>query len=526
VGKDSLSMRTLWQDHGMKKSVTAPLSLIVSAFAPVADIRNTLTPQLRTEPDTVLLLLDLGRGQNRLGGSALAQVYGKVGDVAPDLDEPALLSNFFSVTQKLLAEQRLLAYHDRSDGGLLVSFVEMMFAGRVGADLVLDHIAGDNEEAIAALFSEELGAVIQVRADQADYVIAAYAETGLGECVHRIGEINAEDVLRLRLGGAILMETPRRDLHRCWAETSYRIQSLRDNPNCAQQEFDAIPDANDPGLNVRLTFDMSENVAAPFVGGARPKVAVLREQGVNGHVEMAAVFQRAGFDAFDVHMSDLLAGRVKLADFRGLVACGGFSYGDVLGAGEGWAKTILYNLDLREAFSAFFARSDTFALGVCNGCQMLSALKELIPGTEHWPRFVRNQSEQFEARTALVEITRSPSIFLDGMAGTRLPIAVAHGEGRVEISDANFRTCVDQQLLALRYIDSFGNPAVNYPANPNGSIAGATGFTTADGRVTIMMPHPERVFRVVQQSWCPDEWKQFENAPWFRMFANARKWVG
>ena len=526
VGKDSLSMRTLWQDRGIKKSVTAPLSLIVSAFAPVTDIRNTATPQLRTEPDTVLLLLDLGRGQNRLGGSALAQVYGKVGDVAPDLDEPALLSNFFSVTQKLLAEQRLLAYHDRSDGGLLVSFVEMMFAGRVGADLVLDHIAGDNEEAIAALFSEELGAVIQVRADQADYVIAAYAETGLGECVHRIGELNAEDVLRIRLGGAILMETPRRDLHRSWAETSYRIQSLRDNPNCAQQEYDAIPDANDPGLNVRLTFDMSENVAAPFVGGARPKVAILREQGVNGHVEMAAVFQRAGFDAFDVHMSDLLAGRVNLADFRGLVACGGFSYGDVLGAGEGWAKTILYNLDLREAFSAFFTRSDTFALGVCNGCQMLSALKELIPGTEHWPRFVRNQSEQFEARTALVEITPSPSIFLDGMAGTRLPIAVAHGEGRVEISDANFRACVDQQLLALRYIDSFGNAAVNYPANPNGSIAGATGFTTADGRVTIMMPHPERVFRVVQQSWCPDEWKQFENAPWFRMFANARKWVG
>ncbi|MDF1629186.1 MAG: phosphoribosylformylglycinamidine synthase [Alcanivoracaceae bacterium] len=526
VGKDSLSMRTLWQDHGIKKSVTAPLSLIISAFAPVTDIRNTLTPQLRTEPDTVLLLLDLGRGQNRLGGSALAQVYGKVGEVAPDLDEPALLSNFFSVTQRLLAEQLLLAYHDRSDGGLLVSFVEMIFAGRVGADLMLDNIAGDNEEAISALFSEELGAVIQVRADQADYVIAAYAETGLGECVHRIGELNAEDVLRVRLGGAILMETPRRDLHRYWAETSYRIQALRDNPNCAQQEFDAIPDANDPGLNVRLTFDMSEDVVAPFVGGARPKVAVLREQGVNGHVEMAAVFQRAGFDAYDVHMSDLLAGRVKLADFRGLVACGGFSYGDVLGAGEGWAKTILYNLDLREAFSAFFARPDTFALGVCNGCQMLSALKELIPGTEHWPRFVRNQSEQFEARTALVEITPSPSIFLDGMAGTRLPIAVAHGEGRVEISDAHFRTCVDQQLLALRYIDSFGNAAVNYPANPNGSIAGATGFTTADGRVTIMMPHPERVFRVVQQSWCPDEWKQFENAPWFRMFANARKWVG
>jgi len=526
VGKDSLSMRTVWQDRGINKSVTAPLSVIISAFAPVRDIRHTLTPQLRTEEGGVLLLLDLGRGQNRLGGSALAQVYGQVGEVAPDLDEPALLSNFFNVTQQLLAEQKLLAYHDRSDGGLLTTLVEMMFAGRVGADLVLDHIAGDNEEALAALFAEELGAVIQVRAEQADAVIAAYSKAGLADCIHRIGELNHEDVLRIRLGGAILLETPRRDLHRTWAETSYQIQSLRDNPNCAQQEFDAIPHDNDPGLNVRLTFDMSEDVVAPFADAVRPKVAILREQGVNGHVEMGAALKRAGFATFDVHMSDLLAERVKLADFRGLVICGGFSYGDVLGAGEGWAKTILYNAVLRADFSAFFNRPDTFTLGVCNGCQMLSALKELIPGAEHWPRFVRNQSEQFEARTALVEITSSPSIFLDGMAGTRLPIAVAHGEGRVEISDASFNHCVDNQLLALRYIDSFANPAVNYPANPNGSIGGATGFTTADGRVTIMMPHPERVFRVVQQSWCPDGWKEFENAPWFRMFANARKWVG
>lgn len=527
VGKDSLSMRTVWQDRGINKSVTSPLSVVISAFAPVRDIRHTLTPQLRTiEAGSVLLLLDLGRGQNRLGGSALAQVYGQVGEVAPDLDEPSLLINFFNVTQRLLAEQKLLAYHDRSDGGLLATLTEMMFAGRVGADLVLDHIAGDKEEALAALFAEELGAVIQVCADEADSIIAVYSEVGLGECIHTIGEINSEDVLRVRLGGAILLETPRRDLHRSWAETSYQIQSLRDNPNCAQQEFDAIPHANDPGLNVRLTFDMSEDVTAPFADAARPKVAILREQGVNGHVEMGAALERAGFDTFDVHMSDLLAARAKLADFRGLVICGGFSYGDVLGAGEGWAKTILYNAALREEFSAFFIRPDTFTLGVCNGCQMLSALKELIPGAEHWPRFVRNQSEQFEARTALVEITASPSIFLAGMAGTRLPIAVAHGEGRVEISDVSFNYCVDEQLLAMRYLDSFGNPAVNYPANPNGSIAGATGFTTADGRVTIMMPHPERVFRVVQQSWCPDEWKEYENAPWFRMFANARKWVG
>ena len=526
VGKDSLSMRTQWQEHGIDKAVTAPLSLIVSAFAPVRDIRRTLTPQLRVGEDSVLLVLDLGCGRHRLGGSALAQVYGQVGADAADLDDPTLLSNFFSVTQKLLAAGQLLAYHDRSDGGLLVTVLEMMFAGRVGADLVLDHIAGDGNEALAALFAEEPGAVLQVRADDADYVIAQYAQTGLGQCIHRIGEPNDDDVLRIRLGGAILLETPRSEWQQCWAETSYRLQALRDNPLCARQEFDAIADDQDPGLQVRLTFDMTEDVAAPWRVSTRPAVAILREQGVNGHVEMAAAFDRVGFAARDVHMSDLLAGRVQLSEFRGLVACGGFSYGDVLGAGEGWAKTILYHQGLRQQFSAFFARPDTFALGVCNGCQMLSALKALIPGTEHWPRFVRNLSEQFEARTALVEVLQSPSIFLAGMAGSRLPIAVAHGEGQAEISAAHFQTCQQQQLLALRFIDGHGNPAVRYPANPNGSPGGATGFTTADGRVTIMMPHPERVFRVVQHSWYPDDWREFENAPWLRMFANARKWVG
>lgn len=527
VGKDSLSMRTLWQERGIEKSVTAPLSLIVSGFATVTDIGLTATPQIRTGMDSELLLIDLGRGQDRLGGSALAQVYGQVGDEAPDVDDPQDLIAFFDTTQALLAEGRLLAYHDRSDGGLFTTLAEMAFAGRVGIDIVLDNIAGDGPEAVAALFAEEAGAVIQVRAEDVDTVRARYEDAGLAGCVHHVGTPNDDDVMRLRLGGAVLRERPRWGLQRLWSETSYRIQALRDNPDCARQEFDAVPDSNDPGLNVRLTFDMSEDVAAPYINtGARPAIAVLREQGVNGHMEMAAAFDRAGFRAVDVHMSDLLAGRVDLADMKGLVACGGFSYGDVLGAGEGWAKSVLYNEGLRDAFNRFFFREDTFALGVCNGCQMLSNLKDLIPGAEHWPRFVRNLSEQFEARTSLVEVQDSPSILLRDMAGTRLPIAVAHGEGRVEISDDALNRNEEQRLLAMRFVDTLGNPAEQYPANPNGSARGATGFTTRDGRVTIMMPHPERVFRVLQNSWIPDDWRRFENGPWFRMFANARKWVG
>ena len=527
VGKDSLSMRTLWQERGLEKSVTAPLSLIVSGFATVTDIGLTATPQIRTGMDSELLLIDLGRGQNRLGGSALAQVYGQVGAEAPDLDDPKDLVAFFEVTQALLAEGRLLAYHDRSDGGLFTTLAEMAFAGRVGIDMVLDNIAGDGPEAVAALFAEEAGAVIQVREEDLAAVRQRYQDAGLGGCVHHVGTPNDDDIMRIRLGGAVLRERPRWGLQRLWSETSYRIQSLRDNPDCARQEFDAVPDSNDPGLNVRLTFDMSEDVAAPYLNaGARPAIAVLREQGVNGHMEMAAAFDRAGFRAVDVHMSDLLAGRVDLADMKGLVACGGFSYGDVLGAGEGWAKTVLYNERLREAFNRFFFRADTFALGVCNGCQMLSNLKDLIPGAEHWPRFVRNLSEQFEARTSLVEIQDSPSVLLRDMAGTRLPIAVAHGEGRAEISDQDLNRNIEQRLLALRYVDSLGNPAEQYPANPNGSAQGVTGFTSRDGRATIMMPHPERVFRVLQNSWIPDDWRRFENGPWYRLFANARRWVG
>lgn len=527
VGKDSLSMRTVWNDKGIDKSVTAPLSLIISAFSTVTDIDLTVTPQLQTGVDSELLLVDLGRGQNRLAGSALAQVFGKVGDVPPDLDDAKDLLAFFEVTQQLLAERKLLAYHDRSDGGLFTTLVEMAFAGRTGLDISLDNLAGDLPEAIAALFNEELGAALQVPAAHAEEVLQRYSDAGLAQCVSRLGTPSDDDVVRIRLGGGLLMETPRRELQQVWTETSYRIQSLRDNPECAQQEFDAIPESDSEGLNVRLSFDMTENPAAPFINtGARPKMAILREQGVNGQTEMAAAFDRVGFDAVDVHMSDLLAGRIALEDMKGLVACGGFSYGDVLGAGGGWAKTVLYNEELKARFAQFFEREDTFALGVCNGCQMLSHLKDLIPGADHWPRFVRNHSEQFEARTSLVEIQSSRSILLSGMEGTRIPIAVAHGEGRVELAAEALQHNVDNQLVALRYVDGNGNATEQYPANPNGSPQGVTGFTTTDGRTTIMMPHPERVFRVLQNSWIPQDWRGHENGPWLRMFANARKWVG
>jgi phosphoribosylformylglycinamidine synthase len=527
VGKDSLSMRTVWKERAAEKSVTAPVSLIISGFAPVSDIRRTLTPQLRADADSALMLVDLGRGRNRLGGSALAQVYYRVGDDAPDLDRAADLRGFFDVLQDLRSDDRVLAYHDRSDGGLFATVAEMAFAGRTGVDFFLDGIAGDHKEAMAALFSEEPGAVLQVAAEYVDDVYKRFRAAGLDGHVHRIGHPNGDDVLRLRMGGAVLLEEPRLRLHQLWAETSYRMQEVRDNPACARQEFDAIPDQADPGLNVRLTFDMNEDVAAPYINtGARPRVAVLREQGINGHREMAAAFDRAGFEAVDVHMKDLLDDRADLADFKGITACGGFSYGDVLGAGEGWAKTILYNDKLRDAFNRFFFREDTFALGVCNGCQMLSVLHELIPGAENWPRFVRNNSEQFEARTSLVEIPDNPSLFLKDMAGSRMPIAVAHGEGRVEMNDEDLARNEENRLVALRYVDGLGNATEQYPANPNGSPRGVTGLTTPDGRVTILMPHPERVFRVVQNSWYPDDWTNFENGPWMRMFANARAWLG
>ncbi|BCX81347.1 phosphoribosylformylglycinamidine synthase [Methylomarinovum caldicuralii] len=518
VGKDSLSMKTVWHDNRGEKVMTAPVSLIVSAFAPVSDVRRTLTPQLRRDPDTHLLLLDLGGGKNRLGGSVLAQVYDALAlenHSVPDLDDPACLRAFFIAIQALNRQGLLLAYHDRSDGGLLACLCEMAFAGRCGLDVDLTSLGDDP---LAILFNEELGAMIQVRSTHLDAVRKILAAHGLADHCHPLGSPNLEGWMRFRHQDRTLLEESRCDLHQAWAETSYRMQALRDNPQCARQEFENLADDQDPGLQVRLSFDPAEDICAPFVHTRRPKVAILREQGVNGHVEMAAAFERAGFEAVDVHMSDILGGR-GLDEFSGLAACGGFSYGDVLGAGSGWAASILFNSRARDTFRKFFEREETFSLGVCNGCQMLSQLKELIPGAQHWPRFQRNLSEQFEARLSLVEVLPSPSILLQGMEGSILPVAVAHGEGRAVFEPQD----QPQALISLRYVDHYGNPTETYPFNPNGSPGGITGLTTTDGRVTIMMPHPERCFRTIQHSWHPEDWG--ENGPWLRLFRNARKWL-
>jgi phosphoribosylformylglycinamidine synthase len=528
VGKDSMSMKTMWEeDNGEQKSVTAPLSLIISGFAPVTDVSRTLTPQLiKDSGETDLILIDLAAGQNRLGGSALAQVYRQVGAVAPDLDDPEDLKAFFAVIQGLNADDKLLAYHDRSDGGLFVTLAEMCFAGRTGVDVYLVGLADKRSQFARELFNEELGAVIQVRRKDTDFVLQQFSGAGLGDHISVIGTLNDLDRLRLMFEGATVVDDSRTELQRLWSETSYRVQSLRDNADCALEEFDNLLDADDPGLHAKLSYDVNEDIAAPYINnGARPKVAVLREQGVNGQVEMAAAFDRDGFESVDVHMSDLLSGRVNLEAFNSLVACGGFSYGDVLGAGEGWAKSILFNDRVRDQFAAFFNRQDTLALGVCNGCQMLSNLHVLIPGSEGWPRFVRNQSEQFEARLAMVEVMPSPSAFLEGMAGSRMPIAVAHGEGRVEFSgSASAADLAEGERVALRFVDNRGQATVRYPYNPNGSQDGIAGATTRDGRITIMMPHPERVFRAVQHSWRPNDWQ--EDGSWIRMFRNARGWFG
>jgi phosphoribosylformylglycinamidine synthase len=523
VGKDSMSMRTTWHADGVQRQVTAPVSLIVSAFAPCIDARRVQTPQLRAlTEDTIIVLVDLGAGRNRLGGSVLAQVYGRLGCEAPDVDDSQALKAFFESVQRLNQDGRLLAYHDRSDGGLFVTLCEMMFASHVGITVEIDPIAASGT--LAALFSEELGAVLQVRRADVERVHAVFRAAGLGGQVHALGGINRQGKLIVRAGGRVIYSALGSALQRTWSETTWRMQSLRDNPDCAQDEYDRLLDVADPGLHASLTFDPAEDIAAPFVArGARPRIAILREQGVNGQVEMAAAFDRAGFDAADVHMSDLIAGRVALAAFSGAVACGGFSFGDVLGAGEGWAKSILFNPRARDAFEAFFARPDTFALGVCNGCQTMSNLRGLIPGAGHWPHFVRNRSEQFEARFAMVEVQPNPSLFFDGMAGSRMPIAVAHGEGYAEFRDAE-QLRQASALVALRFVDNRGRPTERYPFNPNGSPQGITGLTTLDGRFTILMPHPERVFRTVQNSWHPDDWG--EDGPWLRMFRNARKWVG
>ena len=524
VGKDSMSMKTRWQEGNEQREMTSPLSLVITAFARVEDVRSTVTPQLRTDKgDTALLLVDLGLGHNALGATALAQVYRQLGDKPADVRSAEQLGGFFNAMQALVAERKLLAYHDRSDGGLLVTLAEMAFAGHCGLNV---DIAALGKDALAALFNEELGAVIQVRAEDRAAVEATLAKFGLGDCSHYLGSVEQGDRFVITQGDKPVYSESRTTLRTWWAETTWQMQRLRDNPECADQEHEAKTHDRDPGLNVKLSFAPDEDVAAPYIAkGARPKVAVLREQGVNSQVEMAAAFHRAGFDSIDVHMSDLLSGRRDLQEFHALVACGGFSYGDVLGAGEGWAKSVLFNDRVREEFEDFFHRPQTLALGVCNGCQMMSNLKELIPGAEHWPRFVRNLSDRFEARFSLVEVTASPSMFMQGMAGSRMPIAVSHGEGHVEVRDAVHLSQLEHaNLVALRFVDNNGQVTENYPANPNGSPNGITAVTNLSGRVTVMMQHPERVFRTVSNSWHPEEWG--EDSPWMRMFRNARKQLG
>jgi phosphoribosylformylglycinamidine synthase len=524
VGKDSMSMKTKWEENGEQKEVTSPLSLIITAFARVEDVRKTITPQLRTDKgDTSLVLIDLGNGQNRLGATALAQVYKQLGDKPADVDNAAQLKGFYEGVQTLVANDQVVAYHDKGDGGLFVTLAEMAFAGHCG---VKADIAELGEDALAALFNEELGAVLQVKNEDLDAVLSTLAANGLEACSHVIGSVEASDELVITSGDTVVLERNRTELRTIWAETTHKMQGLRDNPACADQEHEAKKDNSDPGLNVKLSFDVNEDIAAPFINtGAKPKMAILREQGVNSHVEMAAAFDRAGFEATDIHMSDILTGQAVLEEYNGLVACGGFSYGDVLGAGEGWAKSILFNEQARNQFEGFFQREDTFSLGVCNGCQMLSNLKELIPGADLWPRFVRNESERFEARFSLVEVQKSDSVFFDGMEGSRMPIAVSHGEGRVEVRDADHLAAIEASgTVAVRYVDNHGNATQQYPNNPNGSPNAITGLTTQDGRVTIMMPHPERVFRTVANSWSPEGWG--ENGAWMRMFQNARKNIG
>ena len=521
VGKDSMSMSTVWQDGEKAKRVTAPISLIVSAFAAVTDVRRTLTPQLAQEADSALLLIDLGRGKNRLGGSILAQTISQMGEATPDVDNATDLKNFWNAIQQLGREQKLLAYHDRSDGGLLATVAEMAFAGHTGVDLEIPHL----HEPFAALFNEELGAVIQVRTADLDDVYLVLRQHGLKACVSRLGTLNATHNFRVTQNKKLLIEENLFDLRALWSDMTRRIASLRDNPECVEQDYQLKLDPKNPGITPKLTFDLTTMRPAIASSKDRPAVAILREQGVNGQIEMAAAFDRAGFRAVDVHMSDVLEGRVSLKDFRGLAACGGFSYGDVLGAGEGWAKSVLFNDRARAEFAEFFARADTFALGVCNGCQMLSNLHSIIPGADHWPRFVQNKCERYEARFVSLKIEDSPSVLLRGMAGSVLPVVIAHGEGFTEFPDATAGKAFSTSgLVAARFVDNHHAPTETYPPNPNGSPHGMTALTTRDGRVTIMMPHPERVFRTCAMSWAPREWG--EDSPWMQLFYNARAWVG
>ena len=524
VGKDSMSMRTVWQQGDAAVSNTAPLSLIVSAFSTVQDVRKSLTPQMRTDQgDSMLVLVDLGGGYDRLGGSALAQVYSRLEGPVPDLDDPATIRNFFAFMVAARAGELLLAYHDRSDGGLLAAVAEMCFAGHCGAELRLDNMDASHD-AISLLFSEELGAVLQLRASDHEAVQKLAAQHGIAERLMVIGKPDNTGNFSIIQNDQSLYSATRVKLQRTWSATSFQLQSIRDNSACAQEEFDAILNEADPGLHAELSFDSAEDISIPYINvGSPPRVAILREQGVNGQIEMAAAFDRAQFAAIDVHMTDLISGRVKLDQFNALVACGGFSYGDVLGAGGGWAKSVLFRENLRKQFADFFSNADTLTLGVCNGCQMISLLSELIPGADYWPRFKRNRSEQFEGRLVMARIEESPSLMTLGMAGSRFPLAVAHGEGRAEFSSAEDLSNLESRGgVALRFVDGSGSQAETYPANPNGSPQGITGVTSRDGRVTLMMPHPERVFRACQNSWHPQEWG--EDAPAMRLFRNARKW--
>ena len=556
VGKDSLSMATEWRDGKDAKKVVSPVSLIISAFTSVQDVRKTATPLLKLKNqdgsalETELILIDLGRGKNRMAGSILAQVLNQSGKVSPDLDHPEDLKSLASAIIELRKENKLLAYHDRSDGGLLACVAEMAFASHSGVSINVDMIAVDaghepdygdaknwaqqvsglrHDQTMRALFNEELGAVIQVRREDRDAVFAILRKLNLSAYSHVIGKPNSNGRIEIWRDAKNIFAEPREVLQKMWANTSYQIARLRDNPVCADSEFALLDSLSDPGMSPQLTFDPAEDVAAPFIAkSSRPKVAILREQGVNSHVEMAYAVNWAGFDSFDVHMSDLLSGKAKLDDFRGLIACGGFSYGDVLGAGEGWAKTILFNQQLRDQFSTFFNRQDSFALGVCNGCQMMSNLAGIIPGADAWPKFTRNQSEQYEARLVMAEVLPSPSIFTEGMEGSQLPIAIAHGEGFANFSQqGNLDQITKQGLAAVRFVDHQGHPTETYPMNPNGSPGGLTGVTTPDGRFTVMMPHPERVFRSAQMSWCPPEWLDIPDgaSPWLRLFRNARRWA-
>ena len=529
VGKDSLSMKTVWQENGAQKSVVSPLSLIISAFAPVHDVRKTVTPDIKPVADSVLLLVDLGFGKARMGGSALSQVWNDLGGESPDIDADTL-KVFYDIMQQLVAEEKLLAYHDRSDGGLFTTLAEMAFAGRTGLNIDLEEDFAmerlvNNLSDQDILFNEELGAVIQIRHEDLHYVQALFEQHEFPEILYQIGQpaIGSGD---LKIGDTVFALA---DLQAAWQETSHQIQRLRDNPACADSEFALLADKERSKLFADLSFDLKDDIAAPYLSGSlQPKIAILREQGVNGHIEMAAAFIRAGFQAVDVHMSDLIAGRVSLETFQMLAACGGFSYGDVLGAGEGWAKTILFNDKLRDQFAEFFARPDTLSLGVCNGCQMMSNLAEIIPGAEGWAKFKRNESEQFEARLSMVRVPKSPSLVLGEMAGSALPVVVSHGEGRADFAHLGLpENQVPGSLhIALQYTDGLGEVTQQYPLNPNGSPQGIAGITTADGRVTIMMPHPERVYRTAQMSWCPEEWKAFELGGWYRLFAAARKVLG